>query len=141
MTDTSICETDNYRGFKLASDTRFCSFKRKSLTDNIVAYPLVLEHSITFNNCEGLQVIFMGQIFSVSTVTENKYKFRFPKGTIYTLESDAIGLYRSLKHDQDFIVKNGTKIEVPAGTLLISSNKELNISITLNNTMELNIVY
>ena len=132
-------KNDRSQNFKLLTGTKFCSSKKVGGPVAPV-YPLVLEQDITFNGCNGLKVRFMGQVFCVTENTESDYKFNFAKGTIYTLETDQIGLIQSLNHSQDFKVQNGTKIEVPIGTVLVSDNKEQDISITLNHRMILEII-
>ena len=133
-------KNDLTQTFKLANGTKFCSYKKKVAAGAVQTFPLILEQDITFSNCTGLKVMFMGQSFSISEVTDNEYKFNFEKGTLYTLESDQIGLIKSLDHSQDFAVQNSTKIEVPVGTTLVSTNRDLDISITLNHKMILDII-
>ena len=122
--------------FKLTTGTKFCTYKKKSSGK----FPLVLEQELTFNSCNGLKVKFMGHNFSINEYTDSEYKFNFDKGTIYSLESDEIGLIQSLNHPQEFCVGTGTKIEVPAGTMLLSVDREQDISITLNHRMVLEII-
>lgn len=133
-------KNDTSPTFKLANGTKFCSYKKKVSAGVVPTFPLVLEQDIIINNCTGLKVMFMGQSFSVSEVTASEFKFNFAKGTLYTLESDQIGLIKSLNHNQDFAVQNATKIEVPIGTVLVSTNRDLDISITLNHRMILDII-
>jgi hypothetical protein len=138
--DKKNIKNDISSTFKLANGTKFCSYKKKGAAGAVNNYPLILEQDITFSSCKGLKVMFMGQSFSISEVTETEYKFNFDKGTLYTLESDQIGLIKSLNHNQDFAVQNATKIEVPVGTVLVSTNRELDISVTLNHRMILDII-
>ena len=137
--EENTIKNDKSQTFKLLAGTKFCSYKRVN-NFPVQTYPLILEQDVTFNSCVGLKVTFMGQPFYVTERSKDNYKFNFPKGTIYTLESDQIGLIQSLNHSQEFKVQNATKIEVPVGTVLISENNEQDISITINHRMILDII-
>lgn len=133
-----MCErNDESRLFKLKIGTKFCSKKKASLN----TFPLVLEQEVMFGQCTGLKVLFFGKQFIVSQWTECEYKMIFNKGTAFSLESDETGLFKTLHYDQQFVLEQGSKIEIPAGTILVSNDKQANsISITLNNRVELEVV-
>ncbi len=134
--DAVKLKNDKSVNFKLLSGTKFCSYKKK----NGANFPLILDQDIEFNSCKGLKVQLMGQHFSISENTETEHKFSFVKGTLYTTENDYLGLVQSLNHCQEFCVQNGTKIEVPIGTVLVSVNIKESISITVNHRIILDII-
>ncbi len=123
--------------FKLPSGTKFCAKSKVQMN----LFPLVLEKELELDQCTGLKVKFLGTQFIVSQWSECTYKLLFDKGTVYSLDTDVTGLFKSLEYRQEFVLQSGSMIEIPAGTLLVSFDKQIGIEITLAKKLSLEVIH